>query len=172
VEWVELSFPDMVVGFANGAIDVAVQNEPAATLAVRRGVAVKWREMADVQPGIQFTVVLYSPEFATRQSEAARRWMLAYLRGVRDYNDAFRHNRDRAGIISILTRYTPVRDAALYDDMGFTYIDPNGRVGEASIAEQLQWYTQQGRVTQPVDLRQVIDLSFADYAVQRLGHYE
>lgn len=172
VEWVELSFPDMVLGFANGAIDVALQNEPTATLAASRGVAVKWREMADVQPGIQFTVVLYAPDFATQRSEAARRWMLAYLRGVRDYTDAYRRNRDRAEITAILARYTPVRDVALYDQMGFAYIDPNGRVGETSLAEQLQWCTRVGLVTQPVDLPRVIDLSFADYAVQRLGRYE
>jgi NitT/TauT family transport system substrate-binding protein len=172
VDWVELSFPDMVVGFANGAIDVAVQNEPAATLGASRGVSAKWREIADVQPGMQFTVVLYGPEFATQRSEAARRWMLAYLRGVHDYTDAFRRNRDRAEIVAILARHTPVRDVALYEQMGFAHVDPNGRVGEVSLAEQLQWYTQRGLVTQPIDLQQVIDLSFADYAVQRLGRYE
>jgi hypothetical protein len=62
-----------------------------------------------------------------------------------------------------------VRDPDLYERMGFAYVDPNGRVDEASIADQLQWYVQQGMVTEPVDLQQAVDLSFADFALQRLG---
>jgi NitT/TauT family transport system substrate-binding protein len=171
-EITELSFTDMIAAFGNQAIDVASQAEPASTLAEDRGVAVKWREVADVRPGIQFTVVLYSPEFADRQADVARRWMVAYLRGVRDYNDAFKKNRGRAEVVSILTRQLPVRDPNLYDRMGFAYVDPNGRIDEASIADQLQWFVQQGMVPEPVDLAQLVDLSFADFAVQRLGRYE
>lgn len=104
-ELVELSFPDMVIAFGNQAIDVAVQAEPAATQAVNRGAAVKWRELADIRPGIQFTVVLYSPQFAER-TEAARRWMVAYLKGVRDYNDAFARGHGREEAVDILTRHT------------------------------------------------------------------
>ena len=83
-----------------------------------------------------------------------------------------RKNRGRAEVVSILTRQLPVRDPDLYDRMGFAYVDPDGRVDEASIADQLQWYTQQGMVPEPVDLTRVVDLGFADFAVQRLGRYE
>lgn len=169
-ELVELSFPDMVAAFANQAIDVAVQAEPAAAQAVNRGVAAKWRELADIRPGIQFTVVLYSPRFS-EQAEAARRWMIAYLKGVRDYNDAFTKNRGRAEVIDILVRHTPVKNPALYDGMGFASIDPNGRVGRAGLAEQLDWYREQGLVTQTIDLDEAVDLSFSDHALERLGPY-
>jgi NitT/TauT family transport system substrate-binding protein len=171
-EITEMSFTDMIAAFGNQAIDVANQAEPTSTLAEDRGVAVKWREVADVRPGIQFTVVLYSPEFADHQADLARRWMVAYLKGVRDYNDAFKKNHGRAEVVSILTRQLPVRDPDLYDRMGFAYVDPDGRVDEASIVDQLQWYMQQGMVPEPVDLTQIVDLSFADLAVQHLGRYE
>jgi NitT/TauT family transport system substrate-binding protein len=168
-ELVELGFPEMFAAFTNRAIDVAFQAEPAATQAAAAGVAVKWREVADVKPGIQFTVVLYSPQFAA--SEAARRWMLAYLQGVRDYNDAFKRNRGREEVTAILTRQTPVKDPQLYKQMGFAYIDPNGYVDEGSLNEQLQWYRGRGLVTGEVNLKQAIDTSFASYAVQHLGPY-
>jgi NitT/TauT family transport system substrate-binding protein len=170
-EITEMSFTDMIAAFANQAIDAASQAEPASTLAEDRGVGVKWREVADVRPGIQFTVILFSPEFGAQQADVARRWMIAYLRGVRDYNDAFKKQRGRAEVVSILTRQLPVRDPDLYERMGFAYVDPDGRVDEASIADQLQWYVQQGMVPEPVDLTQVLDPSFADFAVQRLGPY-
>jgi NitT/TauT family transport system substrate-binding protein len=170
-EITEMSFTDMIAAFANQAIDAASQAEPASTLAEDRGVGVKWREVADVRPGIQFTVILFSPEFGAQQADVARRWMIAYLRGVRDYNDAFKKQRGRAEVVSILTRQLSVRDPDLYERMGFAHVDPDGRVDEASIADQLQWYVQQGMVPEPVDLTQVMDPSFADFAVQRLGPY-
>jgi ABC-type nitrate/sulfonate/bicarbonate transport system substrate-binding protein len=170
VELVEMGFPDMVNAFANRAIDVAIQNEPAATVAASRGVAVKWREMGEVRPGIQFTMALYSPEFA--RTEAARRWMVAYLKGVRDYNDAFTKNQGRDDVIDVLTRHTPVKDASLYTQMGYAYIDPNGHVDQQSLAEQLEWYLQQGQVTGTVDLSQMMDRTFVDHAMQRLGRYD
>jgi NitT/TauT family transport system substrate-binding protein len=170
VELVELGFPDMVSAFANRVIDVAIQNEPAATQAASRGLAVKWREMGEVRSGIQFTMVLYSPEFA--RTEAAQRWMVAYLKGVRDYNDAFMKNQGRDEVIDILTRHTPVKDPALYSQMGFAFIDPNGQVDQSSLAEQLDWYVRQGQVTGAVDLTQVVDRTFVELAVQQLGRYE
>ena len=169
-ELVELSFPDMVIAFGNQAIDVAVQAEPAAAQAVNRGAAVKWRELADIRPGIQFTVVLYSPQFAER-TEAARRWMVAYLKGIRAYNDAFVKNQGRDEVVDILTRHTPVKNPGLYDHMGYASIDPNGQVDQASLVEQLDWYERQGLVTGIVDLDRVVDRSYADFALQRLGRY-
>ena len=42
--------------------------------------------------------MLYSPLFIQQQPEAAQRLVYAYLRGIRDYNDAFTKNRDRAEV--------------------------------------------------------------------------
>jgi hypothetical protein len=38
--------------------------------------------------------------------------------------------------------------------------------------DQLNWYTQMGYVTEPVDLAAVYDPSIAEEAVARLGDYE
>src|SRR5206468_1262707 len=119
------------VAFANKAIDVAVQAEPSATLAEDQQVATRWREISDVRPRIQYTVILFSPDFAARQTDVARRWMTAYLQGVRDYNDAFiRKSRDQADLVAILTKWTAVKDSSLYQKMGYPYVDPNGIVDE------------------------------------------
>ena len=91
----------MIAAFANRAIDAAVQVEPTAAVAVNLGLAVKWREAAELSPGVQAAVVVYSPQFA-EQPDVARRWMLAYLQGVRAYNDAFKRGIDREGIVAVL----------------------------------------------------------------------
>jgi NitT/TauT family transport system substrate-binding protein len=170
-ELVEMGFPDMVAAFTNRAIDAAIQVEPTAAVAVNRGVAVKWHEAAELSPGVQAAVVVYSPLFAG-QTDVAGRWMLAYLQGVRAYNDAFKRGIDREGIVAILAAHSAVKDPALYDQMGFSYIDPNGRLDLASLTEQLEWHTRQGFVTQPPNVGDAVDMSFADFAVAQLGWYE
>ena len=95
--------------------------------------------------------------------------MVAYLRGLRDFDDAFARNRGRAEVVDILTRNTVVRDAALYATMVPHRVDRNGQVNRESLAADLDWYAARGYLSQRPDLSAVIDLSFLDYALGQLG---
>jgi len=58
------------------------------------GVGTRWFYDYEVNPDHQVAAVLYGPAFVREQPEAARRWMVGYLRGVRDFNDGFVGARD------------------------------------------------------------------------------
>jgi NitT/TauT family transport system substrate-binding protein len=96
-----MPFPAMVTALGSKAVDVGVISEPQATVAVENGTGAKWRAYADVVPGIQQTVVIFSPQFVA-QREVATRWMTAYLRGIRDYNDAFVKSAHRQQTVDTL----------------------------------------------------------------------
>jgi NitT/TauT family transport system substrate-binding protein len=131
----------------------------------------RWRGADEIVPGGQSVVISYAPQFAVR-TELARRWMLAYLRGVREYNDAYRRGPNRADVIRLLTQATPIRDAALWERMVWTAIDPNGRVNTASVLETQGWYRRNNMLQSDIDLRPFIDSSFAEWAVEQLGPYQ
>jgi NitT/TauT family transport system substrate-binding protein len=170
VETVFLDFPEITAAFANNAIDVAIQPEPTATASVGRGVAVRWREVADVVPGVQNTVVVFGPRLVNDQQEVGVRWVTAYLKGVRDYYAGMlKHGSGRPDVVSILTRWTPVADPTLYDSMGLPFIDSNGEVSLESLADELRFFREQGQVTGPVEVEQVVDNGFVASAVQKLG---
>ncbi|HZU05741.1 MAG TPA: ABC transporter substrate-binding protein [Chloroflexota bacterium] len=169
VRVVELPYPDINAAFANQTIEAALHTEPFATLGVNLGVARRWRPASDVRSEQYTGVWIYSPQFAA--TEAAYRFMVAYLRGVRDYNDAVVHGRGKDAIVDILARYTAVKDPALYAQMQFAAIDPDGRVRPEVLERDVQYYLAKGFMQQPVDVRQVIDQRFADYALSRLGPY-
>jgi NitT/TauT family transport system substrate-binding protein len=99
--------------------------------------------------------------------------MSAYLRGVRDYNDAFvkREPARRSEVIDIMTQSTPVKDRALYERMALPGLDPNGRVSLASLNADQDYYLGAGLQQTPVDFDRVVDPSFAAAAVQQLGVY-
>jgi ABC-type nitrate/sulfonate/bicarbonate transport system substrate-binding protein len=119
----------------------------------------------------QVAVLLYGPEFS-RRADVAQRFMKAYLRGVRDYNDVFFKNRDRAGIIDILSKNTNVRKPELYATMVMPGLDPNGAVNVAGMTSDMAWFLSKGFLKEPVDVSKVVDTSFAESAVKQLGPYQ
>src|SRR5260370_25960028 len=111
---VVLNYPAMLTALGSGALDVAMLSEPQATVAAHHGWGVKWKSYSDVVGSIQQTVLIFSPSFAA-ESDVATRWMTAYLRGGREYNDAFVKNIHRpqtANALAAALGITP----ALFDD--------------------------------------------------------
>jgi NitT/TauT family transport system substrate-binding protein len=169
---VVVPFPEMMTAFANGIVDAAYPVEPFNTLGSERGIAECWRQTADLAPDFQIAMVLYGPAFAEQRTEAARRFTVAYLRGVRDYYRAFfGDGQGRGELIELLTRITPLRDRALLERVAPTWMDPNGAVNVPSLRAVQRWYLERGEMTAEVDLDRVVDLSFADYAVGQLGRW-
>jgi NitT/TauT family transport system substrate-binding protein len=166
---VVLNFPDMVTGLASKAIDVGVLSEPQATIAVQNGTGVKWKGYADIVPGIQQTVVVLSPEFAANR-DVATRWMTAYIRGIRDYNDAFVKNMHRQLTVDTLANALSV-SPKVFDDMSFSHIDPDAKLNLGAMEDQMRWSVQMGYLPGPVDMASVVDPSFAEAVVAQLGPY-
>src|SRR5262249_43509705 len=86
VEVVEMPFPELNGALASGAISAAIQTEPLATLAADQGIAARWRSAGDIRPGLVGAGFFYSPDLLGRRRDVGERWMVAYLKGVRDYN--------------------------------------------------------------------------------------
>ena len=172
---VELGQPDMNPALANGAVDLANQTEPYVTLGIEQGYLTRIAGVADYYPNREVSVVLYGGPFIQEQPEAARRLMVAYLRGVRAYEDAFTKSIDRDEILDILVKRLPVKDGSLYDRMyqngTLSYANPDGYLATESIAWDQDWMVRNGMVRTPVDIGQVVDNQFIEYALGRLGRY-
>jgi NitT/TauT family transport system substrate-binding protein len=173
INYVNMSFPDMISAFANRAIDAGIIIEPFISRIESQGTAVRWKGTTNFYGNQQVAVIMYGPAFMTERQDVARRWLIAYLRGVRDYNDAFGPKRQgRDEVVQILTKHTVVKDPHDYDQMRPAGLDPDGRLELASIQQDLDYYERSGLVTAHVDLAQVIDTSFQEYALQTLGPYQ
>jgi NitT/TauT family transport system substrate-binding protein len=126
---------------------------------------------SDLQPYRQLSVILYSPRFAEDRDRATG-FMVAYLRGVRDYYDAFFGTEARRDeVIRLLVEKTTNKRPDLYDQKTMPLIDPNGEINLESMAEDQDDYLARGCQAQPIDVAQSIDRSFAQAAVARLGRY-
>src|SRR5579884_2570349 len=113
-----------IASIANDNVDAAMVAEPIPTRAVAAGAAVRWKGSNEFYPDQQAAVLMYSPTFGKDKPEAARRFMVGYVQGLRAYYDAFFKNRDRADVVQILTRYTSLTDPRLFDEMVPFAVDP------------------------------------------------
>lgn len=174
VDLVNIGYPDTIAGLANKALDAGYLIEPFQTQAVERGVAVLW------EPGYhhrytggvtQGAVVVYSEAFV-KNVDVGRRFMVAYLKGVRDYIDAFVKGKNKVEVVSVLVKNTTMKDPAMYDKVNMTYINPNGRVDIQSMKMTLDYFKKMGYYTGKLGIEDIIDNQFADYAVSKLGKYQ
>lgn len=169
VDLVEIGFPEMMAALSNKAIDAAMLIEPFVTLVAANNVAVRWKGVEEFYPfKAQNGVVIYAEKFMKEQPEAARRWMVAYLRGARAYTDALSGGADGAAVNGILAKYTAVKNPALYAKMQPIDFDPNGRLELRSLELDQDWFLKLGLQLQRADLSKVIDYQYVDYAVGHL----
>ncbi|HZU08242.1 MAG TPA: ABC transporter substrate-binding protein [Chloroflexota bacterium] len=167
-----IPFPDTLNAFANEAADAAFLVEPFITLSEQRGLGQCWKPASELEPDFQIAMILYGPAFAEQRADTARRFMVAYLRAVRDYYRAFfGDGQGRAELLELLSRITGVRDQTLLERMAPSWMDPDGGVNVASLRALQRWYFERGDQTGEVELDRVVDMSFAEYAIARLGRY-
>lgn len=173
INLVTMAHADMVTALANGSIDAGLPIEPFVAEAVAKGVAAVWKRDDEIAPHQQVAVVLYGPKFVENR-DLARRFMLAYIKGARYYNDAFdkKDAAKRKDVVGILVRNTAVKDADLYAKMVMPGIDPNGRVNVDSLASQQDYFLAKGSQKTRLELKQVVDMQYAEWAVQKLGPYK
>jgi NitT/TauT family transport system substrate-binding protein len=168
VTLVVMPFAQINTALANGTLDVGFQIEPLVTAAVEKGFAVRWKGLDEVVPNLQNVFLVASESFAGR-TDVARAWMVAYLRGIRDYHDAITKGRDREAVIGMLIQSTAVKDRATYERMVMPGINPDGEVNVESIREALADLRAAGDIQGTVDLDRVVDLSHIKYAQRVLG---
>jgi NitT/TauT family transport system substrate-binding protein len=169
VELKQVAYADQAAAFGNRWIDVAYQFEPTVTRLRESGLADLWIRSADLVPNQQNSIIMYAADFGGSRRAAADRWMVAYLRGVRDYERAMRQTPRDAAVIAILTKNTNVKDPELWQRMTPNDVNPNGYVDRDVVQQDLDFFVQNGWVERPPELGQVIDSSFVDYALGALG---
>jgi NitT/TauT family transport system substrate-binding protein len=166
---VYLPIADITAGLANRKVEAGMLTEPAVTQAEQDGIARVLYPAGVLIPGAQVSVLAFSPEFAA-QTDAATRFLVGYLQGVRDYSDAFHLHKDRDAVIALLTQYLSLKDAKTWEAFGPAFVDLNGQIDVADLQAQAAFHAARGALTGPApDVAKFVDTGFAEAAVRQLG---
>jgi NitT/TauT family transport system substrate-binding protein len=164
-----LTFDQISPAFVTGAIDASWLIDPFTAQAVLSGAGTKIGDAAEILGPQQSTVLLYTPNFAAQQKEAGKKFMVAYLKGIRDYDAAFVDGVNKDDMLNLLVKYTTIKDPAQLGKIGLPNFDRDGKIIIDSLKANQDWYVGHGDIPQPVDLDQVYDTSYIEYASGVLG---
>ena len=172
---VYLSFPQQIAALQNKALDGTMLIEPQATVAVNAGYGVRFMDTNQFYPHQQISVIFYSDKFATQRKAVAEKFMRAWLRGVRTYNDAIREGKIAGvgadDVVATMAKSFNM-NPALVREMYSQAVDVIGAVNGAGIQKDLDFFLKQGWVTGQIKASDVIDMSFAQKASAELGPYQ
>jgi NitT/TauT family transport system substrate-binding protein len=172
---VYLSFPQQIAALQNKALDGTLLIEPQATVAVNAGYGVRFMDTNEFYPYQQISVIFFSDKFATERKDVAEKFMRAWLRGVRSYNDSIKNGKIAgAGADEVVATMAKSfnMNPTLVREMYSQAVDVTGAVNAAGIQRDLDFFLRQGWVTGQVKASDVIDMSFAQKASAELGPYQ
>ncbi len=175
VENTILPFPQHIVALENGAVDGSIASEPTASVLVKRGLGAAVIGDDAVDPGHSIGQLLFGEAFAGK-TDVAKRFVRAYLKSARFYNDALKDGRlagpTASEVVEILTQSTPFKDPELFRAIRPHGLDPDGRVSVASLEHDMDFYRSQNLIVGKVTVAQVVDMSFVDAVLKEIGPYK
>jgi NitT/TauT family transport system substrate-binding protein len=176
VERTYLNLPQQMAAFQNNAIDAAISVEPQASAIVKAGAAVRFATTAEIAPNFQAGVVLYGGPFIADRPSVAQRFMKAYVRGVRFYNDSLKDGKiagpNANEVIATLVKHSRIKNADVLREMVAVAINPDGEINVESLRRDWQFFVDQGWTKGPVAIEKVVDLTFVKAADKELGSYK
>lgn len=174
VNIVTLSYPDMLVAFANKKIDAAMLVQPFGLNAEKQGLAQTVMIAGELLPGTPTTVLLYGPTLSKERRDVGQRFMVGFIRAQRDLHNAFELNQgSKDDIYRSLAKYSDIKDPAQFEEVAaqgqFSGTPANGEIDLAGLETFQTYYRATGQQKDPVDFGKAVDRSFADDALQQLG---
>jgi NitT/TauT family transport system substrate-binding protein len=173
VNLVELPFSQFIPAFEKKAVDAQMVYAPLSdTISKKLNLAVEFPEAnaSRTANGDAVNVMFYSDAFA--KSETGKGFMLAHLKGIRDYYRAVIAGKaDRGPICAIIHKYdTNVSETCAGITMSGA--DPNGGVNVESLERYQDEWIKWGIMNAAADIRAHVNMSFVEAAIATLGRYE
>lgn len=146
-----------------GSIDLSIGGEPKLTQMIESNYGVLWMPVQQVIPDFQFDVVAFGPTVLVKRPEAGKRFMVAYLKAVRQYNQGKSIKN-----LSILTKHTSL-EVDFLKKVCWPQFRSDGTINVKSILDFQSWAVRKGLLDTPCTENQFWDPSFIEYANKVLG---
>jgi NitT/TauT family transport system substrate-binding protein len=173
VEIKVITFPQMAVAFTNKAIDGAIVIPPFVWAFEDQNIAVKFGEaddLIDPRP-MSIAVIMVNTDWAKQNKEVVSNYILAWMRGVRDYCQAFHGSALRADVVDALVKSGTERRPELLHKYPWPARSPNGQINVASMLDIQSWYLKSKMISAQFPAERLMDMSYIQHAAQKLGPF-
>lgn len=173
VEIKVIPFPQMSVAFANKAIDAAIVIPPFVWNFADQNIAVPFAEVDDlVTPSpMTIAVIMINTDWAKQNTELVKNYFTAWLRGARDYCQAFHGSAIRSEVIDALISSGNERRSELLHKYPWPARSPNGQVNLVSMLDIQSWYAKSKMINTQFPAERLVDPSYIQHATQKLSPF-
>ncbi|MCI0539808.1 MAG: hypothetical protein L0Z50_31760, partial [Verrucomicrobiales bacterium] len=147
----------------DGGIDMATLVEPELTRGLQTGEIVIWVQAEEIMANYLFGTVAFGPNLLVENREAGQRFMVAYLKAVRQYNEGKTERN-----LEIVANATQL-DVEFLQAACWPAIRSDGLIDYSSVEAWQQWAISKGYLEAPLTEEQFWDPSFVEFANQVLG---
>ena len=175
IKKIYLSLPDQILAMQNGSADATFMPEPSSTIATRSGVISKVVSDDQIYPNQQISVLMFGKNVLGNHALGVK-FMRAFLRGVRYYNDGLKNGHyggpNGETIVKTLTENTRIKDASVYRASTPNGVNPNGHLNFASMQSDLDFYKGESIAEPGTSVDTISDDSFVTDALKTLPPYK
>ncbi|MDT4824433.1 putative aliphatic sulfonates-binding protein [compost metagenome] len=165
VEYVGVGLANIIAGMTNGAVDGASLTEPYGTLLLERAGGVRVASADQLFPDSPAGYLVYGPAL-TKRPEVGNRFMVAYLKAVRDYGQAFGPaQKEKDVILAILRKH----NIDIRPSTPIMSIPEDGSASLKSVDAFLDWQIRLGTIRTRPDPKSIVDDRFRLAALARMG---
>lgn len=157
IDHVNIEFTMISAAFTNGAIDAAMISEPYVTQIRNKDLAVMVIPAQEYIPGWP-APIYYGPAILDKDQELGRRFMVAYLKGVRQFNEGKTERN-----LMIIENYTHL-DREILNQTCWIEISPDGIQSPEPIRKYVNWLYAHNKISQNLSDDQLLDMSYVEYA--------
>jgi NitT/TauT family transport system substrate-binding protein len=174
VEFKILPFTQMAAAFANKTIDAGMMVPPFVWQLEEQKIARPFAsvdELVEPQP-MTIAVIMINTDWAKKNPEVVQNYFHAWLRGVRDYCQGYHGSAIRNTIVEELIKSRMERRPELLHKYPWPARSPDGRINVASMLDIQAWYVKNKLANVAFPAERLVDTSYIDAAVQKLGPFE
>jgi NitT/TauT family transport system substrate-binding protein len=163
IQLTALAFRDVPAALENGSLDAAMLGEPLVTINEDKGIVKVLAE--DFINGFTATYLYMGEPLLTTKPEAARSFLRAYMKAIRDLQGNYLTEE----VAKVIEKYTQVPAAVTMKASPPQY-DPNGKLPLDNLNTLQDYFMKRGELeyTTPLDITKFVDQSLVDEVVKQL----
>ncbi len=167
-------FPQMAIAFKNKAIDAGLLIPPFVWQLEEQGFAIPFASVDDlVQPQpMTIAVIMANTDWVKANPDLVQRYMTAWLRGAREYCQAYHGGSNRQEIIDELVNTKTAPSRELLEKFPWPARSPDGKINTVSMLDINAWYVTNKMSAQKFPAERVVSSTFIDEADKKLGPFQ
>lgn len=166
VTFIKLAYSEMNLALKSGAIDATIQIEPFLTKAKLDDIATQVAGGSEAYAKQQSGALFYSPKFIKENRKDAEKFMIAYAKGIEDYNNAFIKGINRESVVKDMKKVFKYEDV-IWEKMAPVGLNEFGKLNTAELINDISWYEKR-YIKKPLNAKDIIDESFTNFAQKEL----